>query len=172
VIVQAPGGGEWRVRVAWEPRWRALARRFGGWRRKRKDGDGFPDLGGIDVPTGHAGGGGGGFDFGDSILIGLLVIVGLIVFGLLFWWLLLPLLLLVLDAVVVAVLVIAGVVGRVLFRRPWRVQAVGPGAEPVVADVVGWRAALRARDEMAEKLRAGYPPAEIGGPASSRLSGR
>jgi hypothetical protein len=162
LIVSAPDGVSWRVRVVWEPRWRALARRYGGWRRRRggrRGGDGF------DVPdtTGFGGGGGGhrgggGFDLGDDLVVGLAIVVGLIVFGLLFWWLLLPLLLLVVDMVVVVVLVVAGVVGRVLLRRPWTIRAVaGPGTGPVTIRVVGWRAARRARDELADRLRAGLP---------------
>ncbi|WP_212998954.1 hypothetical protein [Winogradskya consettensis] len=157
VTVQGTNGATWRVRVVWEPRWRALARRFGGWRRNRKNG---PDLGGLDLPSGnHSGGGGGGWgDLGDDIAIGIAIIVGMIVFGVLFWWFLLPLLLLVLDVVVVVVLLIAGIVGRVLFRRPWIVEATGDGGAPVAAEVVGWRAALRSRDEIADRLRLGYSP--------------
>ncbi|MEU4244919.1 hypothetical protein [Actinoplanes sp. NPDC026619] len=166
VTVQASDGVTWRVRVVWEPRWRALARRFGGWRRRRKGDDGGPDLGGLDLSSGghHGGGGGGGWsDLGDDIAVLIAVVIGLIVFGFVFWWLLLPLLLLVLDVVVVIVLLIVGVVARVLFRRPWIVEATGgsPGS-PVTAEVVGWRAALRTRDEMAEKLRLGYRPEDLG----------
>ncbi|MFI7603484.1 hypothetical protein [Actinoplanes sp. NPDC049681] len=164
VIVQRPGGGTWRVRVVWEPRWRALARRFGGWRRRRTDG-GVGDLG-VDLPSGsgghHGGGGGGGGwgDLGDDIVVGIAVIVGMIVVGVLFWWLLLPLLLLVLDVVAVVALVVVGVAGRVLFRRPWTVQARGPAGAEAAAAVVGWRAALRTRDEIADKIRLGFRPEE------------
>ena len=143
-----------------------MARRYGGWRRRRQDdrigGNDLPDLGGVDLPVARSGGGGSWHDLGDDILVGIAVIVGVIVFGLLFWWLLLPLLLLVLDAVAVVVLLVAGIAGRVLFRRPWTVQASGgPGAARVAARVVGWRASLRARDEMADRLRAGDPPADV-----------
>jgi hypothetical protein len=156
--VQGTDGATWRVRVVWEPRWRALARRFGGWRRNRKGGS--LDAGGLDLPSGsHSGGGGGGWgDLGDDIAIGIAIIVGMIVFGVLFWWLLLPLLLLVLDVVVVVVLLIVGIVSRVLFRRPWIVEATGPGGTRVGTDVVGWRAALRSRDEIADRLRLGWAP--------------
>lgn len=168
VIVQAPGGDSWRVRVVWEPRWRALARRFGGWRRRRRQGDGDPGDLGVDLPSGgggHHGGGGGWGDLGDDIFIGIAVIVAMIVVGALFWWLLLPLLLLVLDVVVVVVLVLAGVVGRVLLRRPWTVQVRGPAGVEATTGVVGWRAALRTRDEIADKLRLGYRPEEAVGPS-------
>jgi hypothetical protein len=166
VIVQAPDNTSWRVRVVWEPRWRAMARRYGGWRRHRQDdssgASGLPDLSGVDIPVARSGGGGFWNDLGDDILVGIAVIVGVIVFGLLFWWLLLPLLLLILDAVAVVVLLAAGIAGRVLFRRPWTVQASGgPEAARIAVRVIGWRAALRARDEMAGRLRAGDPPADV-----------
>lgn len=130
--------------MVWEPRWHALARRYGGWRqdkkRRKDDGIDVPDLDGLGAI--------------DDFWVGVAVIIGLIVFGLLFWWLLLPLLLLVLDVVAVGVLLVVGVLGRVLFRRPWKVQATGGAdAAEVTAWVVGWRAALRTRDEMADRLR-------------------
>ncbi|GIF20906.1 hypothetical protein Ate02nite_36360 [Paractinoplanes tereljensis] len=164
MTVQALDGAAWRVRVVWEPRWRALARRFGGWRRKRKDRDGGPDFPdpGLDLPSGGHHSGGGFFDdLADDLVVGIAIIIGMIVFGLLFWWLLLPLLLLILDVMIVVLLVIAGVVGRVLFRRPWLVEATGPQGGLVTTEVVGWRAALRTRDEIADKLRLGYRPEDV-----------
>jgi hypothetical protein len=158
VSVTDPEGITWRVRVVWQPRWRALARRYGGWRRKRRDGGGHSG-------GGRSGGGGGWSipDIGDDLLVGLAIIVALIVFGLLFWWLLLPLLLIVVDLVVVILLAVVAVAGRVLFRRPWTVAAVRNG-EWYVTEVVGWRNALHTRDDMAEKLRLGYPARQVGTP--------
>src|SRR5689334_5283499 len=75
VIVEGPGGDTWQVRVAWEPRWRALARRFGGWRRSRTKGDsGLGDLN-VDLPSGGGHHGGGWGDLGDDIFVGIAVIV-------------------------------------------------------------------------------------------------
>jgi hypothetical protein len=152
VTVTDPAGTTWRIRVVWQPRWRALARRWGGWRRRRKG-----ETAGGDAAI-VAGNTGGRFvpDFGDDLVVGLLIMVGLIAFGLLFWFLLLPLLLLVLDFVVVLILLALAVAGRVLFRRPWTVAATRD-EERYVAEVVGWRNALHTRDELAEKLRLGYP---------------
>ncbi|GII24426.1 hypothetical protein [Planosporangium mesophilum] len=163
ITTSSPDGVAWKVRVVWQPRWRALARRFGGWRRRRRgDSSGVPNL---DLPTGGGGGGGGGDGFlgnlADDILVGLAVIVAMVVVGALFWWLLLPLLLLVLDVVVVLLLLAVAIPARVLFRRPWTVEAATPasdgGENYFVTEVVGWREALRTRDEIAEKLRMGYP---------------
>jgi len=151
--VTTPDGATWDVRVVWQPRWRALARRFGGWRRRRKgeNGGGGSGLDGLDIPGGS-----------DDLAALVLVIIGLILFGLLFWFLLLPLLLLLVDVVVVILLLALAIPVRVLLRRPWTVEASrrgpdGESTETVSTHVVGWRNALRARDEIADKLRAGYP---------------
>jgi hypothetical protein len=89
----------------------------------------LPDVSGIDSPNGghHVSGGRGSIlpDSRDETLVSIAVIVGLIVFGLLFWCLLLPLLLLIMDAMALLVLIVAGVLGRALFRRPWTVRATG-----------------------------------------------
>jgi hypothetical protein len=158
--VTAPDQTQWTVRVAWEPRWRALARRFGGWRRKKKD-DGKIDPGDIidgaanvsnATPGGGGGGGGGGIDLGEAAVAIVIAGIALIIAALLFWWVLLPLLLLVLDLVIVLILLVLAIVGRVLFRRPWTVEATSATGQRITADVVGWRAALRKRDELAEQL--------------------
>ncbi|MGC9667839.1 hypothetical protein ACNTMW_14950 [Planosporangium sp. 12N6] len=172
ITTSSPDGTEWKVRVVWQPRWRALARRFGGWRRNRRKGG--VDIGGLDVPTGGGGGGGDGFLGGlaDDILVAIAVIVFLIVVGALFWWVLLPLLLLVVDLVVVILLLAVAIPARVLFRRPWTVEAARSvpdgGEEYFATEVVGWRHALGTRDEIAEKLRMGYPAPVTGALARRR----
>lgn len=158
LLVTALDGAQWTVRVVWEPRWRPLARRFGGWRRtrkKRRSEDAVDDAVQLSdaVPTGSGGSGGGGF--GDVMVVVVVVCIGVIAAAALFWWVLLPLLLIVIDLVVVLVLLVLAIVGRVLFRRPWTVQAKTGGGERVAVEVVGWRAALRRRDELAESLRRG-----------------
>lgn len=145
----SPAGVEWSVRVVWEPRWRALARRTGGWRRRRGKGGG-PDL--PDLPWLSA------LDGPEGCLVGIVAWLAVIVGGLLFWWLLLPLLLLFLDLLVIVILLAIGVVARVLFRRPWTVRANASTGETVTVNVVGWRRALRRRDELAEQLRHGLTP--------------
>ncbi|GIF62994.1 hypothetical protein Ais01nite_10290 [Asanoa ishikariensis] len=171
----APDDTRWTVRVVWEPRWRALARRFGGWRRKRKnnrDGssgdvvDGALRIG--DAATSGSGGSGGGsdgFDLGDAIIVIVLVFFALIAAAALFWWVLLPLLLIAIDLMIVLVLLVVTLVGRVLFRRPWTVEATAVNGERTIAEVVGWRAALRRRDELAESLRLGHRPVDVLTPA-------
>jgi hypothetical protein len=162
VSVTAPEGTPWSVRVVWAPRWQALARRFGGWRAKRsgRSGDtveGALQVGG-DIPASGGRGGGGGFDLGDGIAAAVIIAVAFVVGVALFWWVLLPLLLVVLDVVIVLILLMVSIVARVLFRRPWTVEATAPGHERLTAQVVGWRDALRRRDEIADSLRRGVRP--------------
>lgn len=158
VSVTAVDQTRWTVRVVWEPRWRVLARRFGGWRDKRRKNeidivDGADALGQIGSSAGRGGGGGGGdFDLGDALwVIGLILIV-FVVAAVFFWWILLPLLLLVIDLLAVVLLLIVATVGRVLFRRPWTVEAKSASGRIVREEVVGWRAALRRRDEIGLEL--------------------
>ncbi len=167
VLVTDPDGTRWTVRVAWEPRWRALARRFGGWRRKRSNRDGGSgDLVDRAVQVGDAassgsrGGGGGGFDLGDAVFVLVVVFFAVIAAAALFWWVLLPLLLIVIDLVVALVLLVLALMGRVLFRRPWTVAATTSNGARITAEVVGWRAALRWRDEMAGLLERGRSPVD------------
>ena len=49
-------------------------------------------------------------------------------------------------------LAVGGALGRVLFRRPWTVDAVGPDGEHHRWDVVGWRRSGAARHFIAERL--------------------
>ncbi|MBM2619583.1 hypothetical protein JIG36_28970 [Actinoplanes sp. LDG1-06] len=160
VEVTAPGGARWSVRVVWEPRWRVMARRFGGWRAKRSKDVGPGDVlgGGADVSS-RLGSNGGGGSIGDELVVVAIALFALVVAGVLFWWVLLPLLLIVLDGLIVLVLLLVSVVARVLFRRPWIVRAASGSGEVDEVEVVGWRAALRRRDAIAESLRHGLNPA-------------
>ncbi|MET8149809.1 hypothetical protein ACIBSW_23075 [Actinoplanes sp. NPDC049668] len=163
ISVSAPEGARWDVRVVWAPRWRALARRFGGWRSKRTGNsddlvDGALQVG--DASTSGGGGGGGLSGLGDEIVAILVIFIALVLAVALFWWVLLPLLLLVLDVVIVLILLAASIAARVLLRRPWTVEATAPGRGRITAHVVGWRAALRRRDEIADSLRRGLRPTD------------
>jgi hypothetical protein len=165
VVVTAPEGTRWSVRVVWAPRWRILARRFGGWQARRSVRGGDVVEGTLDFSNSGGGGGGGGLSGLDHDFAAIVLI--LIVFVLaaaLFWWVLLPLLLLVLDGVIVLILLAVSVVARVLFRRPWKVEATAPGHLGFTAEVVGWRAALRRRDEIAGSLSNGLRPETVPGP--------
>ena len=148
-----PSSQSYDVTVEWMPRWRLLAGRFSGWRSRRRGPD-RPDVGWLDsleIPW--------SFDV-DDLLVGIALLVAFVVGVLLFWWLVLPALLLVLDGLVVGVLLVAGVLARVVLRRPWTVlvRRTGDsdgGAAEVAVQVNGWRRALRTRDAIADALTDG-----------------
>jgi hypothetical protein len=163
VAVTARDGTEWAVRVVWQPRWPLLVRRFGGWRARRRTKKRGHNGEMVDVADPALSMWGDAVriegDLGDDIVVAILVIVGMIVFGLLFWFLLLPLLLLLFDVVVLLSVFALATIARVLFRRPWTVEAVPAtkGKRARQRQVIGWRAALRTRDALAEHLRTGSP---------------
>jgi hypothetical protein len=161
-----PGGGSWSVGIRTRPRWRALSRRFGAWRRRNDQTDvdlgaAFEvDAGSGTVPVRFDGGGGASWlepgeanadvdvsgasgldDILDDLLLGILVVVLLVLTVALAWWVIIPLLLVVLDAVVVSLLFVLGFVARIAIGRPWVVRAREKvsGGRWVEADVQGWR---------------------------------
>ncbi len=64
-----------------------------------------------------------------------------------------PLLIALGELLFVVVLALAGLVGRVLFRRPWTVDAVDPQGTHHAWGVVGWRASGAARQFIADCVR-------------------
>ena len=115
--------------------------------------------GGVDLPSGGHGGGGGWFDdFGDDVGIIaaiLLALLAVIVVAAAFWWVVLPLLAVLIDATLLVVLFLLGLVARVVFRRPWTIRAVSARGDRFTRKVVGWRNALRQRDDMVSALSNG-----------------
>ncbi|MDQ3630794.1 MAG: hypothetical protein M3417_05870 [Actinomycetota bacterium] len=164
---RAPDGRRWRVGRRWTTTERPRLRRR---RRDRDDGydpsdygkqhSGEGQGGRLDgAGDGDAGGGFGVGDLldGDSLAIGLILVV---VLGLAFF-LLFP----VLEAVIAVLLLAGGVASRVVLRRPWRVEArLLDGDRPRARahwDVVGFRRSGRVAREVAEHLTAtGELPAE------------
>lgn len=93
-------------------------------------------------------------DLGEGIGVALLVIVAvtLLVFvGL-------PVIVAIVDLVVLLLLLLGGVVARVLFRRPWIVEASADDGTRLTWRVVGWRASGERCAEMGRSLEAGIVP--------------
>jgi hypothetical protein len=136
--VTDPGGMEWRVR----PRWRIGPEiRF---RRRRDDGgvDGLPDLGDL-----------GAADEAAGAIVLVLGLVVLAVLAVVFVW---PLLALAVELLIALILVLAGLVARIVLRRPWIVEASTPGgASRLRYRVRGYRAMRRVCAELADRLAAG-----------------
>lgn len=97
----------------------------------------------------------------DDIAI-VLVVVVLVVLAVVF---VLPVLLAALELLLLLVLGLLGVLAKVVFRRPWIVEADGSDGGRYEWRIVGWRASGEARDAVAQHLEAtGRPPATVGRP--------
>jgi hypothetical protein len=138
--VTAPDGTEWRVGRRWLPDWPRI------WdRRDRGDGDGsgigdaLPDLDGIDEAFAVA-----------------LVVIGVVLVVLLFTTVVFPIVALTIELLLVVVLLIGGLVGRLVFRRPWTVRArASDDRRELTWHVRGLRRSGRVRDEVAAALASG-----------------
>jgi hypothetical protein len=137
--------GVWHVRRRWAPRhlgrqtlWHRFTDRFRRVRERTVDGvDAAPD-GCID-------------GIGEGI-VAFLAIIAAVVF-LIFVGI--PLLVALGELLFLVLLIVAGIVGRVLFRRPWWVDAAAPGGAHFEWSVVGWRRSGRAVQLVADRLAAG-----------------
>lgn len=78
-------------------------------------------------------------------VIALVVIVFMVLVGF-------PFLIALGELLLVLLLAGGGALARVLFRRPWTVDAVGPSGEHHRWEVVGWRRSGAARRFVAERL--------------------
>jgi hypothetical protein len=90
------------------------------------------------------------FDIAEGIVV-VLVVVALVLF-LIFVGI--PLLIALGELLLIVVLAVAGVVGRVLFRRPWTVDAIDPAGTRHAWSIVGWRASRDARRFIADRIAA------------------
>ena len=141
VRVETPGGA-WHVRRRWAPRhlgadtiptrFRDRARRV---RRRSADAADLADPG--CAP-----------DVGEAI-VGLLAVIAIVLFMIFFG---LPFLIALGELILVGFLALVGVAGRVLFRRPWTVDAVDPTGRHHTWSVVGWRASGAARQFIADRV--------------------
>lgn len=149
-----PGGRTWTVRRRWAPRLRdrSLWHRFR--RRFRQAFDRVGDVGDADPGCLEV--------FGEGLLVGLAVIAAV----LLLVFVAVPLVFAVLDLVVVLLLAALGILTRVLFRRPWTIEATSDDGGRLRWRVKGWRASGAKRDEIEGLLATGIlpPDADIAGP--------
>jgi len=160
--VHGPGPTTWTVRRRWasRPRWRGRLR-FGRRRfetieerhaslraeAKRERDSRWWDF--LDVPL----------DFGDDFFAGILIILAVaafIVFMIFVGW---PLLAFLFESLLILpVTFVIGVVARVLFRRPWTIEATTEAwrGEPkrIEWHIAGWRASSEAADRMTAAIRA------------------
>jgi len=92
----------------------------------------------------------------DDLLIFVALVVALVVLVLL----VVPLLLVVVDLLFLLfllLLLLLGVAARIVFRRPWVVEATDSGLLRHTWRIVGWRASGEKVDEIANLLAHGHP---------------
>jgi len=141
--VTAPDGREWKVGRQWLPaRVRIRPDRGDG---DDDDGDGFldtmGDFFGID-------------DAGAGILVGFAVLaLSALVLAIVF-----PVIALTLELIILLALFLAGIVGRLVFRRPWHVLARTDGGARYRWPVRGWRASGERVHAVADALARGSLP--------------
>jgi hypothetical protein len=153
-VVTDPHGRSWDVGIRWlprRPRWLGWGTRSRRERWARERGDGSSWLDDLALPL----------EFADDSLAGLVAVVALALLVFVIWFAVIPIAVLVLDVLFVVVLAVGGVAARLLFGRPWIVEAVSEG-ERVHWPVVGFGASRRAVRDAAEALAAGRPAATLG----------
>lgn len=162
--VTTPAGEQWRVRRVWAPRlggetlWARLRRRTRIGRSLARGAGEASDPGCLLDAASDA----------FWILVIVITVTVLVLVGL-------PLVLALVDILVLALLTLLGIAARVLFRRPWVVEARSTAAAPPAAAdawpsdapvlavrrhtwrVVGWRASGEQVDDVANALVHGNP---------------
>jgi hypothetical protein len=149
-IPPAPGETgplEWKVKRRWIPRlgadtlWARMQRRFRKTFRRASDA--------ADV-------GDGCLDIGD----GLAATIALVIIVLALIFVVLPALVAIVDVVVLLALALGGLVARVLFRRPWLIDARDGTGRVLRWRVVGWKASAERVDDIRQLLAGGVVPAD------------
>ena len=137
--IVAPDGVEWRVGRRW-------SRRSFGWTWKRRGlaGDALSGIGnGI-----------GNVDFQEGGLLVLAALAAVLI--------LIPVLFFGIELIILGALLAAGVIGRVLFRQPWVIEArsndpLTPGRR-LEWHVIGWRKSQSLIQKVTSDLAAGREP--------------
>lgn len=92
-------------------------------------------------------------DLFDDLAVVLILIV---IVAVLFFFVV-PLLLIVVDLILLLLLTVLGVLGKVVFRRPWTIEASCDNGDRRMWKVVGWRASGAHLQDVAQHLEAGIP---------------
>jgi hypothetical protein len=136
--VTGPDGRRWKLGRTWFPRFKRIG--------KADVTDFGPDLPGFD-----------GLD--DLGIVGFIIAAVLAVIVAIFLALLLfNVIALAIELVIFLVLLVAGIIGRVLFRKPWGVFAKTRDAT-AYAEVVGWRASREWLRDAETRIASGLEPA-------------
>ncbi len=142
----SPDGTRWRVRRRWLNRpLPDLRKRFKEY-REENTGEGVLD-------------GAWAIGAGDSPWVGIAIAVGVI----LLVFLLLPLIGVAIELILLVLLLGSGLIGRVVLRRPWTVEAqsLDDGRRSASYAVKGWQRSSRAATEIATAIELSAPPDHI-----------
>lgn len=142
----SPDGARWRVRLRWLDRpLPDLRKRF---REHREENSGENLLDGFWF-----------IDTADSPWVGIALSVALI----LLVFLLLPLIGIAIELILIVLLLGSGLIGRVVLRRPWTVEAqnLDTAEHSTSYAVKGWQRSRRAATEIATAIEASGPPEHI-----------
>lgn len=153
VTVSDPAGRNWRVEVRWlpwAPRWRGPRRR-----RKEKDPGDSRWYDWLDIGEPFA-----WFDEGLGGFVTAIVLMVLLVIAILF---VLPAFIFLVELLIIVLVVLGAVVIRILFRRPWIVDAFPADDKRahLVWKVVGTSRAKEAVDLVAQQLAAGIEVPQV-----------
>jgi hypothetical protein len=132
--VTSPDGRVWKLGRRWMPR-----------RRKIKK----VDLSDVGLPDFD-----GGFLDDLGVVGAIIAAILLVILAVFVALLLFNVIALTIELLLVLVLFVGGLVGRVVFRRPWTIYAQTKTAS-ITRGVVGWRASRRELDDLAARVRSG-----------------
>jgi hypothetical protein len=143
----APTPLVWKVKRRWIPRLGAetLWGRF--WRRFRRMFSRAGDAAGSDVGCID--------DLGSGVIAAIL----LFLFVLLLVFVVFPAIVAIVDLAILLVLALGGLVARVVFRRPWLIDARDGTGRVLRWRVVGWKASAARVDDIRHLLAEHPPPA-------------
>jgi hypothetical protein len=154
--VVSADGTHWSVGRRWlprRPRWRGKKRK-----KEKESGGGFDDLFVVDL-----------LDLDVPVISGVLAavaiavaVVALVVLAVTFVF---PAVILLIEVVLLALIAGVGLAARILFRRPWTVEAMNTRTgELHVWNVVGWRSSSGLIGRVADALTRGDSPQTAAGP--------
>jgi hypothetical protein len=98
------------------------------------------------------------FDLGFDDLFGAIAgVIALVVIGLFLFTVVFPLIALTLELILFVLLIAAGVIGRLVFGRPWRIEAATIGTPRLTREVKakGLRGSREAIDDLATEIASG-----------------
>jgi hypothetical protein len=149
--VAGPDGRSWVVMRRWVPRlpgetlWGRFRSRFGRGSRRTRKWDGVGDVANLAAE-------------GADGLGGVFAVIGLVLAAVVLVLLVLPLLIALVEVLVLVLLALVAIGARILFRRPWTVEAVASDETILEWRIVGWRASAEHARTVAGLIAAGMEP--------------